>query len=148
MFNTNIIIGIIAAGLALIGGIICSIAHSRSNKKALHVGGGILYGLSTLTTLYLGCIFIMNAVLGIAAYPILSMADGWIGSSIVGISWTVILQSIIALTIAVIGLLGSLLMLWFIRRRSGKKLNNRESLRDIVGAIFDGLILFYKDCEK
>lgn len=121
MFNTSIIIGIIAAGLALIGGIVCSIAHSRSNKKALHIGGGILYGLSTLATLYLGCIFIMNAVFGLAAYPILSMASNWVGSSMLSIPGAVILQSIIALTIAVIGLLGSLLMLWFIRRRSGKE---------------------------
>ena len=120
MFNTSIIIGIIAACLALIGGIVCSIAHFRSNKKAKFIGGGILYGLSTLATLYLSGIFIMNAIFGLATYPILSMASNWVGPSMLNIPGTVILQSLIALVIAVIGLLGSLLMQWFIRRRFGK----------------------------
>ena len=120
MFNTSIFIGIIAACLALIGGIVCSIAHFRSNKKAKFIGGGILYGLSTLATLYLSGIFIMNAIFGLATYPILSMASNWVGPSMLSIPGTVILQSLIALVIAVIGLLGSLLMQWFIRRRFGK----------------------------
>ncbi len=114
---------VIAGGavlLAFIGGILQGVSHGNSERSGMYRWGMTMFALSGVATMLLSILFIMNLLSGVAVSAVLAMASAWIGSSMGTGVVGAIAHSLIAVGIALAGLIAGALLAWLINRKITK----------------------------
>ena len=121
LIQYDLIIAFGAVLLALVGGILQGVSHRIPDRSGMYLWGMSLFALSGATTVLLSILFFVNLFAGVAVSAVLAMAAAWMGAStgtgVVG----AIAHSLIAVGIALAGMIAGAILAWLINRKITKR---------------------------